>query len=167
MIHYFTTPKTMIDLMIWAFSKGCVQYIPVTNGRHQKTPMFGDQGFFERGHNVSFSRSREDDLTERLDGLVSIPEEWHKKKVSHFNILPPYIEFSILLISFPLQFVFILCLFIWFVFVIIFMLVLFSCYFFSYSWCFLVQFSYCFVFIFILFSYSFSIVWWTYLVVFV
>ena len=60
--------------------------------------MFGDQGFFERGkkiflklsflhnlnigHNVSFSRSREADLVERLDGLVSIPQEWHKKKVS-------------------------------------------------------------------------------------
>ena len=56
----------------------------MTNERHQKTPMFGDQGFFERGHNVSFSRSREDDLTERLDGIVSIPEEWHKKKVSLF-----------------------------------------------------------------------------------
>ena len=44
--------------------------------------MFGDQGFFERGHNVSFSRSRESDLVERLDGLVSIPQEWHKKRVS-------------------------------------------------------------------------------------
>ena len=33
------------------------------------------------GHNVSFSRSREEDLVERLDGLVSIPQEWHKKKV--------------------------------------------------------------------------------------
>ena len=46
--------------------------------------MFGDQGFFERGHNVSFSRSRESDLVERLDGLVSIPQEWHKKRVSFF-----------------------------------------------------------------------------------
>ena len=60
--------------------------------------MFGDQGFFERGetsikfhclkqllfqtgHNVSFSRSREENLVERLDGLVSIPQEWHKKRV--------------------------------------------------------------------------------------
>ena len=34
------------------------------------------------GHNVSFSRSREENLVERLDGLVSIPQEWHKKKVS-------------------------------------------------------------------------------------
>ena len=46
--------------------------------------MFGDQGFFERGHNVSFSRSREADLVERLDGVVSIPQEWHKKKVRYF-----------------------------------------------------------------------------------
>ena len=61
--------------------KACVPYIPVTSERHQKTVMFGDQGFFERGHNVSFSRSREANLTERLDGLVSIPQEWHKKRV--------------------------------------------------------------------------------------
>ena len=33
------------------------------------------------GHNVSFSRSGEKDLIERLDGIVSIPQEWHKKKV--------------------------------------------------------------------------------------
>ena len=46
--------------------------------------MFGDQGFFERGHNVSFSRSGEEDLVERLDGLVSLPQEWHKKKVWMF-----------------------------------------------------------------------------------
>ena len=64
--------------------KDCVPYIPVINGRHQKTPMFGDQGFYERGHNVSFSRSGESDLVERLDGLVSIPQEWHKKKVTGF-----------------------------------------------------------------------------------
>ena len=43
--------------------------------------MFGDQGFFERGHNVSFSRSGEENLVDRLDGLISIPQEWHKKKV--------------------------------------------------------------------------------------
>ena len=53
----------------------------MTSERHQKTIMFGDQGFFERGHNVSFSRSREANLTERLDGMVSIPQEWHKKRV--------------------------------------------------------------------------------------
>ena len=34
------------------------------------------------GHNVSFSRSGEGNLEERLDGLVSVPQEWHKKKVS-------------------------------------------------------------------------------------
>ena len=87
--------------------KDCVPYIPVVDGRHQKTPMFRDQGFFERGvnhtfpiyylthyttgHNVSFSRSGEENLVERLDGLVSIPQEWHKKKVRftkncHLNI---------------------------------------------------------------------------------
>ena len=33
------------------------------------------------GHNVSFSRSGEKDLEEKLDGLVSVPQEWHKKKV--------------------------------------------------------------------------------------
>ena len=33
------------------------------------------------GHNVSFSRSKEENLVDRLDGLVSIPQEWHKKKV--------------------------------------------------------------------------------------
>ena len=65
--------------------------------------MFGDQGFFERGtiflfknitcmklylgHNVSFSRSGEQDLIERLDGLVSVPQEWHKKKVKNEKIL--------------------------------------------------------------------------------
>jgi hypothetical protein len=27
----------------------CVPYIPMINGRHQKTVMDGDQGFFERG----------------------------------------------------------------------------------------------------------------------
>ena len=67
--------------------------------------MFGDQGFFERGnshalynnknmlnfdctagHNVSFSRSREEDLVERLDGIVSIPQEWHKKKVNIYSL---------------------------------------------------------------------------------
>ena len=30
---------------------------------------------------MSFSRSGEKDLVERLDGLVSVPQEWHKKKV--------------------------------------------------------------------------------------
>ena len=34
------------------------------------------------GHNVSFSRSGEDDLEERLDGIISVPQEWHKKKAS-------------------------------------------------------------------------------------
>ena len=48
--------------------------------------MFGDQGFYERGHNVSFSRSGEVDLEERLDGLVSVPQEWHKKKVQRKNM---------------------------------------------------------------------------------
>ena len=33
------------------------------------------------GHNVSFSRSAEEDLVERLDGIISVPQEWHKKKV--------------------------------------------------------------------------------------
>ena len=30
------------------------------------------------GHNVSFSRSGEEDLIERLDGIVSLPQEWYK-----------------------------------------------------------------------------------------
>ena len=111
----------------------CVPYLPTINGRHQKTVMHGDQGFFERGnyltinsrksqvqknpnlarvvglgsfaictlskvsllfslesfpyqtfmtgHNVSFSRSGEESLVERLDGIISLPQEWHKKKV--------------------------------------------------------------------------------------
>ena len=59
----------------------------MVNKRHQKIPMFGDQGFFERGHNVSFSRSGEEDLVERLDGIVSIPQEWHKKKVGVCSVL--------------------------------------------------------------------------------
>ena len=72
------------------------------NGRHQKVIMFGDQGFYERGilinnvkkylncniigHNVSFSRSGEEDLVERLDGLISMPQEWHKKKVTYVQM---------------------------------------------------------------------------------
>ena len=36
---------------------------------------------FYAGHNVSFSRSQENDLVEKLDGLVSIAQEWHKRKV--------------------------------------------------------------------------------------
>ena len=32
------------------------------------------------GHNVSFSRSSEKDLVEKLDGLLAVPQEWHKKK---------------------------------------------------------------------------------------
>ena len=59
--------------------------------------MHGDQGFYEKGfiinlkikslniftlgHNASFSRSSEKDLTDKLDGIVSLPQEWHKKKV--------------------------------------------------------------------------------------
>ena len=97
-------------------------YVPTINGHKQKTAMFGDQGFYERGiirginsmgwewhiyvqpqaelhwvqvwvglwqylfssgHNVSFSRSGEKDLVEKLDGLVSVPQEWHKKKVDN------------------------------------------------------------------------------------
>ena len=27
----------------------CVPYLPMVNGRHQKTVKHGDQGFFERG----------------------------------------------------------------------------------------------------------------------
>ena len=34
------------------------------------------------GQNVSFSRSREEDLIDKLDGLISVPQEWHKGKVS-------------------------------------------------------------------------------------
>ena len=62
--------------------QACVPYLPVVNGRRQKHIMFGDQGFYERGHNVSFSRSGEKDPVEKLEGIVSIPQEWHKKKVS-------------------------------------------------------------------------------------
>ena len=35
------------------------------------------------GQGVSFSRSGEEDLIDRLDGLISIPQEWHKKKVCY------------------------------------------------------------------------------------
>ena len=80
---WFLTMKTedpASNSGIISLFKGCVPYLPVIDDRHQKTPMFGDQGFFERGHNVSFSRSGEENLVERLDGLVSIPQEWHKKK---------------------------------------------------------------------------------------
>ena len=38
------------------------------------------------GHNVSFSRSKEENLVDRLDGLVSIPQEWHKKKVVKMKV---------------------------------------------------------------------------------
>ena len=34
---------------IIALYKECVPYTPIIAGRHQKTVMFGDQGFFERG----------------------------------------------------------------------------------------------------------------------
>ena len=80
---WFLTMKTedpASNSGIISLFKGCVPYLPVIDDRHQKTPMFGDQGFFEWGHNVSFSRSGEENLVERLDGFVSIPQEWHKKK---------------------------------------------------------------------------------------
>ena len=43
--------------------------------------------FLNLGHNMSFSRSQEEDLEEKLDGFVSVPQEWHKKKVwnNRFN----------------------------------------------------------------------------------
>ena len=63
--------------------------------------MFGDQGFVERGdtifygnlfyiteplgNNASFSRSREVSQVERLNGILTIPQEWHKKKVRFVN----------------------------------------------------------------------------------
>ena len=85
-------------LLINIHPQSCVPYLPTIGQSKQKTPMFGDQGFFERGnqtykcsserfhhifqgHNVSFSRSGEVELVERLDGLISVPQEWHKKKV--------------------------------------------------------------------------------------
>ena len=63
-----------------------MKYLPTIGSRKQKTAMFGDQGFYERGHNVSFSRSGEVDLEERLDGIVSVPQEWHKKKVQDIKL---------------------------------------------------------------------------------
>ena len=67
-----------------------MQYLPtIGTNTKQKTALFGDQGFYERGKlsslikqylyalfkgmAVSFSRSSEEDMCERLDGLISIP----------------------------------------------------------------------------------------------
>ena len=36
--------------LITIAKKDCVPYLPMINGRHQKTIMHGDQGFFERGN---------------------------------------------------------------------------------------------------------------------
>jgi hypothetical protein len=81
--------------------KRLVPYLPtLPTGRKQKTPVFGDQGFFERGelillmisailkylgklsgyHSV-WSLCSEKNLEDRLDGLVFLPQEWHKKRV--------------------------------------------------------------------------------------
>ena len=42
-------------------------------------------------NNVSFSRSREECLAERLDGLVSVPQEWHKKQVWELSLFTVYL----------------------------------------------------------------------------
>ena len=58
-----------------------MDYVPVVNGKHQKTPMFGDGLFDQRGGNISYDVSREEDPIKRLDGLVPCIQEFHKKKV--------------------------------------------------------------------------------------
>ena len=77
-----------------------IQFLPkLPSGVNQKTLIFGDQLFVERGglkavitcialmnnitnagHSVSWGRCGEKDATSRLDGVVFCPQEWHKRK---------------------------------------------------------------------------------------
>ena len=108
MAQKFTLKVLALDLEDPASSVGMINvgkrlvpYLPtLPTGRKQKTPVFGDQGFFERGelillmisatlkylgkllgyHSV-WSLCSEKKLEDRLDGLVFLPQEWHKKRV--------------------------------------------------------------------------------------
>ena len=83
-------------------SEKLVPFVPsYPSGRKQKTVVFGDQGYVERGdisficfdtyihmsgHGVSWGRCGEKEPEKRLEGLVFMPQEWHKKKVGLSNI---------------------------------------------------------------------------------
>ena len=80
--------------------KKLVPYLPtLPRERKQKTPVFGDQGFFERGksfyppsadfssqeisgYHATWALCGEKNLVDKLDGLCFLGQEWHKKKVS-------------------------------------------------------------------------------------
>ena len=75
MFHTFPSPMDATRKLQCLETKAFLKGVKVLNKVNKKKHL-------NLGHNVSFSRSREADLVERLDGLVSIPQEWHKKKVS-------------------------------------------------------------------------------------
>ena len=62
-------------------SEKLIKYIPeLPSGFRQKTVVFGDQLYIERGHSASWGRSGEKDPVSKLEGLIFIPQEWHKKQ---------------------------------------------------------------------------------------
>ena len=62
-------------------SEKLIKYIPqLPTGSRQKTVVFGDQLYVERGHSASWGRCGEKNPVNKLDGLIFIPQEWHKKQ---------------------------------------------------------------------------------------
>ena len=62
-------------------SEKLIKYIPqLPTGSRQKTVVFGDQLYVERGHSASWGRCGEKNPVNKLEGLIFIPQEWHKKQ---------------------------------------------------------------------------------------
>ena len=62
-------------------SEKLIKYIPeLPTGSRQKTVVFGDQLYVERGHSASWGRCGEKNSISKLEGLIFIPQEWHKKQ---------------------------------------------------------------------------------------
>ena len=58
-----------------------ITYLPKLPSQvNQKTLIFGDQLYVERGHSASWGRCGEKDSRSKLDGVIFCPQEWHKKK---------------------------------------------------------------------------------------